>query len=139
MGYYIYDLRSLSKIDDIIKGDDENMSKNFKDFNELKTILKTLDYNLTDQELENIGIMLSININIYKLENSIEVLYNTVLDLYGVDFMRKNILKCSQTSYYNLHNYLLQRDNNKPTHVYKQLELFYNIITSYFIGGKDES
>ena len=115
------------------------MSKNFKDFEELKTILKTLDYNLSDQELENIGIMLSININIYKLENSIEVLYKTVLDLYGVDFIRKNILKCSQTSHYNLYNYLLQRDNNKPTHVYKQLELFYNIITSYFIGDKDES
>ena len=114
------------------------MSKNFKDFGELKAILKTLDYNLSDQELENIGIMLSININIYKLENSIEVLYKTVLDLYGVDFIRKNILKCSQTSHYNLYNYLLQRDNNKPTHVYKQLELFYNIITSYFIGDKDE-
>ena len=115
------------------------MSKNFKDFRELKTILKTLDYNLSDQELENIGIMLSININIYKLENSIDLLYNTVLDLYGADFMQKNILKCSQTSYYNLHNFLLQRDNNKPTHVYKQLEMFYNIITSYFIGDKDES
>ena len=114
------------------------MSRNFKDFNELKTILKALDYNLTDQELENIGIMLSININIYKLENSIELLYNTVLDLYGVDFMRKNILKCSQGSYYNLYNYFIT-GNNKPTHVYKQLELFYNIIMSYFIGDKDES
>ena len=114
------------------------MSRNFKDFNELKTILKALDYNLTDQELENIGIMLSININIYKLENSIELLYNTVLDLYGVDFMRRNILKCSQGSYYNLYNYFIT-GNNKPTHVYKQLEMFYNIITSYFIGDKDES
>ena len=114
------------------------MSKNFKDFGELKRVLKTLNYNLSDGELENIGIMLSININIYKLENSIELLYNTVLDLYGVDFMRKNILKCSQTSYYNLHNYLNNADNNKPTHVYKQLELFYNIITSYFIGDNDE-
>ena len=115
------------------------MSRNFKDFNELKTILKTLDYNLSDQELENIGIMLSININVYNLEMNMGLLYSTVLDLYGVDFMRKNILKCSQTSYYNLHNFLLQRDNNKPTHVYKQLEMFYNIITSYFIGDKDES
>lgn len=115
------------------------MSKNFRDFNELKTILKTLDYKLTDQQLENIGIMLSININFYKLAHSIELLYNTVLDLYGADFMRKNILKCSQGSYYNLHNYLFNGDNNKPTHVYKQLEMFYNIITSYFIGDKDES
>ena len=115
------------------------MSKNFKDFDELKMILKTLNYNLTDQELENIGIMLSININIYKLENSIELLYNTVLDLYGTDFMRKNILNCSQSSYYNLHNYLFNGVGNKPTHVYKQLEMFYNIITAYFIGGKDES
>lgn len=115
------------------------MSKNFKDFQELKTILKALNYNLSDDELNNIGIMLSININIYKLENSIELLYNTVLDLYGADFMRKNILKCSQTSYYNLHNYLIKADNNKPTHVYKQLEMFYNIITSYFIGDNNES
>ena len=120
------------------------MSKNFKDFGELKTILKTLDYNLSDQELENIGIMLKNNINIYDttkgyyMENSIELLYNTVLDLYGVDFMRKNILKCSQTSYYNLHNYLIHDDGNKPTHVYKQFEMFYNIITTYFIGDKDE-
>ena len=138
MGYYIYDLRSLSKIDDIIKGDDENMSKNFKDFNELKTILTTLDYNLSDDELNLIGIMLKNHIN-NGLEMGIELLYNTVLDLYGTDFMRKNILKCSQSSYYNLHNYLFNADNNKPTHVYKQLEMFYNIITSYFIGGKDES
>ncbi len=138
MGYCIYDIRSLPKIDDTIKGDDKNMSKNFKDFQELKTILTTLDYNLSDQELELIGIMLSININIYKLENSIKVLYNTVLDLYGVDYMRNNILKCSQTSYYNLHNYLLHNDGNKPTHIYKQLEMFYNIITSYFIGDNDE-
>ena len=116
-----------------------NMSENFKDLGELKEILKTLDYDLSDRELRIIGIMLSTNINIYKLDNSIEVLYNTVLDLYGVDFMRKNILKCSQTSYYNLHNYMLQRDNTKPTHVYKRLEMFYNIITSFFIGGKDES
>ena len=114
------------------------MSKNFRDFNELKTILKTLDYKLTDQQLENIGIMLSINISFYKLTNSIELLYNTVLDLYGATFMQKNILKCSQTSYYNLHNYLTKADNNKPTHVYKQLELFYNIIMSYYIGVNDE-
>ena len=115
------------------------MSKNFKDFQELKRVLRTLNYNLSDDELENIGIMLSININIYKLKISIELLYNTVLDLYGATFMQKNILKCSQTSYYNLHNYLTKADNNKPTHVYKQLEMFYNIITSYFIGDKDES
>ena len=114
------------------------MSKNFKDFSELKMILKTLNYNLTDTELEHIGIMLKNHIN-NGLEMSIELLYNTVLDLYGTDFMRKNILKCSQSSYYNLHNYLYNGDNNKPTHVYKQLELFYNIITSYFIGDKDES
>ena len=116
-----------------------NMSENFKDLGELKEILKTLDYDLSDRELRIIGIMLSTNINIYKLDNSIEVLYNTVLDLYGVDFMRKNILKCSQTSYYNLHNHLLHSEGNKPTHVYKQLEMFYNIILSYFIGDKDES
>ncbi len=114
------------------------MSKNFRDFNELKTILKTLDYKLTDQQLENIGIMLSININFYKLNNNIELLYNTVLDLYGADFMRNNILKCSQGSYYNLYNYFIT-GNNKPTHIYKQLEMFYNIIMSYFIGDKDES
>lgn len=114
------------------------MSKNFKDFQELKRVLRTLNYNLSDDELENIGIMLSININIYKLKISIELLYNTVLDLYGADFMQKNILKCSQTSYYNLHNYLIKADNNKPTHVYKQLELFYNIINLYFIGGNNE-
>ena len=114
------------------------MSKNFKDFDELKTILKTLDYNLTDHELELIGIMLKNHIN-NGLEMGIELLYNTVLDLYCTDFMRKNILKCSQTSYYNLHNYLYNGENNKPTHVYKQLEMFYNIITSYFIGDKDES
>ena len=114
------------------------MSKNFKDFNELKTILKTLDYNLNDDELELIGIMLKNHIN-NELKMSIELLYNTVLDLYGVDFMQKNILKCSQTSYYNLNNYLFNGDHKRPTHVYKQLELFYNIITSYFIGGnKDE-
>ncbi len=114
------------------------MSKNFKDFNELKTILKTLDYNLNDDELELIGIMLKNHIN-NGLKMSLELLYNTVLDLYGADFMQKNILKCSQTSYYNLHNYLNKSDNNKPTHVYKQLEMFYNIIISYFIGDKDES
>ena len=114
------------------------MSKNFKDFNELKTILKALDYNLKDPELEYIGIMLKNHIN-NGLGISIELLYNTVLDLYGAVFMRKNILKCSQSSYYNLHNYLFNGDSNKPTHVYKQLELFYNIIKSYFIGGKDES
>ena len=114
------------------------MSKNFKDFNELKTILKTLDYNLSDDELELIGIMLKNHIN-NGLEMSIELLYNTVLDLYGSVFMRKNILNCSQTSYYNLNNYLFNGDKNKPTHVYKQLEMFYNIITSYFIGDKDES
>ena len=114
------------------------MSRNFKDFNELKTILKTLDYDLNDDELELIGIMLKNHIN-NGLEMSIELLYNTVLDLYGSVFMRKNILNCSQTSYYNLNNYLFNGDNNKPTHVYKQLEMFYNIITSYFIGGKDES
>ena len=114
------------------------MSKNFGDFQELKRVLRTLNYNLSDDELENIGIMLSININIYKLKISIELLYNTVLDLYGADFMQKNILKCSQTSYYNLHNYLIKADNNKPTHVYKQLELFYNIINLYFIGGNNE-
>jgi len=114
------------------------MSKNFKDFGELKTILKTLDYNLTDQELEHIGIMLKNHIK-NGLEMSIELLYNTVLDLYGSVFMRKNILKCSQTSYYNLDNFLSQRNNNKPTHVYKQLELFYNIITSYFIGDNNDS
>lgn len=114
------------------------MSKNFKDFSELKTILKTLDYNLNDNELELIGIMLKNHIN-NGLEMGIELLYNTVLDLYGTDFMRENILKCSQTSYYNLHNYLYNGDTKRPTHVYKQLEMFYNIITSYFIGGKDES
>ena len=114
------------------------MSRNFKDFNELKTILKTLDYDLNDDELELIGIMLKNHIN-NGLEMSVELLYNTVLDLYGAVFMRNNILKCSQTSYYNLHNYLFNGDNNKPTHVYKQLEMFYNIITSYFIGDKDES
>ena len=113
------------------------MSKNFKDFSELKMILKTLNYNLTDTELEHIGIMLKNHIN-NGLEMSIELLYNTVLDLYGAVFMRKNILKCSQTSYYNLNNYLFNGDNNKPTHVYKQLEMFYNIITSYFIGDNDE-
>ena len=116
-----------------------NMSENFKDLGELKEILKTLDYDLSDRELRIIGIMLSTNINIYKLDNSIEVLYSTVLDLYGADFMRKNILKCSQTSYYNLHNYLIHSEGNKPTHIYKRLEMFYNIITSYFIGGNDES
>ena len=114
------------------------MSKNFKDFNELKTILKTLDYNLSDDELELIGIMLKNHIN-NGLEMSIELLYNTVLDLYGTDFMRKNILKCSQSSYYNLVNFLYNGDTKRPTHVYKQLEMFYNIITSYFIGDKDES
>ena len=113
------------------------MSKNFKDFSELKMILKTLNYNLTDTELEHIGIMLKNHIN-NGLEMSIELLYNTILDLYGAVFMRKNILKCSQTSYYNLNNYLFNVDNNKPTHVYKQLEMFYNIITSYFIGDNDE-
>ena len=114
------------------------MSKNFKDFSELKMILKTLNYNLTDTELEHIGIMLKNHIN-NGLEMSIELLYNTVLDLYGVVFMRNNILKCSQTSYYNLNNYLFNGDTKRPTHVYKQLEMFYNIITSYFIGDKDES
>jgi len=114
------------------------MSKNFRDFKELKTILKTLNYNLTDHELETIGIMLSININIYKLEMSMKLLYNTVLNLYGVEFMQKNILKCSQTSYYNLHNYLFKGGYNKPTFVYKQLEMFYNVITSYYIGDEDE-
>jgi hypothetical protein len=113
------------------------MSKNFKDFSELKTILKTLDYNLSDNELELIGIMLKNHIN-NGLEMSLELLYNTVLDLYGTDFVRKNILKCSQSSYYNLHNYLFNGDINRPTHVYKQLELFYNIIATYFIGGKNE-
>ncbi len=114
------------------------MSKYFKDFEELKRILINLDYNLGDNELENIGIMLKNHIN-NGLEMSLELLYNTVLDLYGAVFMRKNILKCSQSSYYNLHNYLYNGEGNKPTHVYKQLELFYNIIVSYFIGGKDES
>jgi hypothetical protein len=114
------------------------MSKNFRDFNELKTILKALDYNLTDKELELIGIMLKNHIN-NGWEMSLVLLYNTVLDLYGTDFMQKNILKCSQGSYYNLHNYLFNGNNNKPTHIYKQLELFYNIIISYFIGDKDES
>src|SRR5690554_4963215 len=115
------------------------MSKNFRDFQELKTILKTLNYNLTDHELETIGIMLSIDVNVYNLEMSMKLLYNTVLNLYGADFMRKNVLKCSQSSYYNLHNYLYNGDTKRPTHVYKQLELFYNIIMSYFIGDKDES
>ena len=114
------------------------MSKNFKDFGELKMILKTLNYNLSDSELENIGIMLKNNINNLDLEMSIELLYSTVLNLYGVDFMRHRILKCSQTSYYNLHNYLFEDDFKKPTNVYKQLEMFYNIITSYFIGVNDE-
>ena len=114
------------------------MSRNFKDFEELKMILKTLNCNLTDTELEHIGIMLKNHIN-NGLEMSIELLYNTVLDLYGAVFMRKNILKCSQTSYYNLNNYLFNSDTKRPTHVYKQLEMFYNIITSYFIGDKDES
>src|SRR5690554_484636 len=120
------------------------MSKYFKDFDELKRILKNLDYNLSDDKLETIGIMLRNNINIYDttkgyyMENSIELLFNIILDLYGADFIRKNILKCSQTSYYNLHNYLIHSEGNKPTHVYKQLELFYNIITSYFIGNNDE-
>ena len=113
------------------------MSKNFKDFDELKMILRNLDYNLSDEELELIGIMLKNHIN-NGLEISIELLYNTVFDLYGSVFMRKNIMNCSQTSYYNLNNYLSNRDNNKPTHVYKQLEMFYNIITSYFIGDNDE-
>jgi hypothetical protein len=113
------------------------MSKNFKDFEELKLILKNLDYNLSDDKLELIGIMLKNHIN-NGLEMSIELLYNTVLDLYGAVFMRKNILKCSQSSYYNLVNYLFNGDINRPTHVYKQLELFYNIIATYFIGGKDE-
>lgn len=126
-----------------LKEMNKNMSKNFKDFGELKTILKTLDYNLTDQELENIGIMLKININIYDLEryplieNNTELLFNIILNLYGADFMQKRILKCSQTSYYNLFNYFIT-GINKPTHVYKQLEMFYNIITSYFIGDNDE-
>ena len=114
------------------------MSKNFKDFEELKMILKTLNYNLSDDELKNIGIMLKNHIN-NGLKMGIELLYNTVLDLYGAVFMRKNILKCSQTSYYNLNNYLFNSDTKRPTHVYKQLEMFYNIITSYFIGDKDES
>ena len=120
------------------------MSRNFKDFEELKTILKTLDYNLTDQELENIGIMLKINTNNYEfvryplIENKVKLLFNIILDLYGVEFMQKRILKCSQGSYYNLYNYFIT-GNNKPTHVYKQLEMFYNIIMSYFIGDKDES
>jgi hypothetical protein len=114
------------------------MSKNFKDFNELKTILKALDYNLNDDELELIGIMLKNHIN-NGWEMSLMLLYNTVLDLYGTDFMRKNILKCSQGSYYNLDNYLFNDGTKRPTVVYKQLKLFYNIITSYFIGDKDES
>ncbi len=114
------------------------MSKNFRDFKELKTILKTLNYNLTDGELETIGIMLSINVNVYNLEMSMKLLYNTILDLYGADFIRKNILKCSQGSYYNLRNYLFNTKINKPTVVYKQFEIFYNIITSYFIGVNDE-
>ena len=126
------------KTDDTFKGDEWFMNKNFKDFRELKMILRTLNYNLSDQELENIGIMLKNNINNFDLEMSIELLYSTVLNLYGVDFLQKNILKCSQTSYYNLHNYLFYDGYKKPTNVYKQLEMFYNIITSYFIGVKDE-
>ena len=114
------------------------MSKYFKDFEELKRILINLDYNLSDNDLELIGIMLKNHIN-NGLEISIELLYNTVLDLYGTDFMRKNILNCSQSSYYNLNNHLFNGDTKRPTHVYKQLEMFYNIILSYFIGGKDES
>ena len=114
------------------------MSKNFRDFQELKKILKALNYNLSDDELENIGIMLSINVNVYNLEMSMKLLYNTILDLYGADFMRKNILNCSQGSYYNLRNYLFNTKINKPTVVYKQFEMFYNIITSYFIGVNDE-
>lgn len=114
------------------------MSKYFKDFEELKMILKNLDYNLSDNELELIGIMFKNHIN-NGLEMSIELLYNTLLDLYGTDFMRKNILNCSQTSHYNLYNYLFNGDTKRPTHVYKQLEMFYNIITSYFIGDRDES
>ncbi len=120
------------------------MSKYFKDFEELKKILKNLDYNLSDDELENIGIMLKINTNIYDfelyplIENNIELLFKIILDLYGAEFMQKRILKCSQGSYYNLYKYFIT-GINKPTHVYKQLEMFYNIIVSYFIGDKDES
>lgn len=120
------------------------MSKNFKDFDELKMILRNLDYNLSDDELELIGIMLKNNTNRYEFElfplvdNNIELLFNILLDLFGAEFIQKRILKCSQTSYYNLYNYFIN-GINKPTHVYKQLEMFYNIITSYFIGGKDES
>ena len=114
------------------------MSKYFKDFEELKRILRNMDYNLSDDELELIGVMLKNHTN-NGLEMSIELLYNTILDLYGTDFMRKNILNCSQSSYYNLHNYLFNGCNNKPTHVYKQLEMFYNIILSYFVGDKYES
>ena len=114
------------------------MSKYFKEFEELKRILINLDYNLSDGDLENIGIMLKNHIN-NGLEMSIELLYNTVLDLYGAVFMRKNILKCSQGSYYNLYNYLFNGDSNKPTHIYKQLEMFYNIITYYFVGDNNES
>lgn len=115
------------------------MSENFKDFGELKTILKTLDYDLSDRELRIIGIMLN-NTNIYEferyplIENNMELLFNILLDLFGAEFIQKRILKCSQTSYYNLYNYLTNPDNTKPTHVYKRLEMFYNIITSYFIG-----
>ena len=120
------------------------MSKYFKDFEELKRILRNLDYNLSDDKLELIAIMLRNNTNIYEFdqyplkENNMELLFNILLDLFGAEFMQKHILKCSQTSYYNLYNYFIT-GNNKPTHVYKQLEMFYNIITSYFIGGKDES
>lgn len=119
------------------------MSKYFKDVDELKRILKTLNYNLSDDELENIGVMLKNNINIYAstkgyyMELSVKLLYNIILDLYGVDFMQKKILRCSQTSYYNLHNYLFH-NGNKPTTVYKQLLMFYSIINTYYIDDDDE-
>ncbi len=120
------------------------MSKYYKDFGELKRILSNLDYNLSDDELDNIGIMLRNNNDIYDferyplIENNMELLFNILLDLYGVEFMQKRILQCSQTSYYNLYNYFIT-GINKPTTVYKRLNTFYRIITIYFIGDKDES
>lgn len=119
------------------------MSKYFKDFEELKIILKNLDYNLSDDELETIGIMLKNNTDIYDLEqyplmdNQLELLFNIILDLYGADFMQKRILKCSQTSYYNLYNYF-ETGLNQPTVVYKQLKGFFRILTIYFIDDSDE-
>ena len=119
------------------------MSKYFKDFEELKRILSNLDYNLSEGELDNIGIMLRNNTDIYDFEryplidNNMELLFNIILDLYGADFMRKKILKCSQTSYYNLYNYFIT-GTDEPTVVYKRLKNFYRIITIYFIDDNDE-